>query len=122
MSISRYYAAFNLFNKYGSKGYIGENVTQLQHATQCAMLAEKYCKEQNVDKPLRAELITGCFLHDVGHLLTFENSKYKLMGDYGVMNHENMGSEYLRNIGFTENVCQFVREPYYDKKISYNKK
>ena len=31
---------FFLYNKYGSSDYIGENVSQLEHATQCAMLAE----------------------------------------------------------------------------------
>lgn len=121
MSISRYYPAFNLFNKYGSKGYIGENVTQLQHAAQCAMLAESYCKKENIKKPLKTELVTGCFLHDIGHLLTFEDKKYKLMGDYGVMNHENMGSNYLRTIGFTENVCQFVENHIMTKRYLITK-
>lgn len=33
--------AFLLFKKYGDDDYLGEPVNQLQHATQCAMLAEK---------------------------------------------------------------------------------
>ena len=32
----------DLYQKYGNKGYIGENVTQLEHATQAALMAEKY--------------------------------------------------------------------------------
>ena len=32
---------FALFDKYGHRDYIGENVTQLEHAVQCAMMAEK---------------------------------------------------------------------------------
>ena len=32
---------FHLFDKYGEGDYIGERVSQLQHAVQCAMLAEK---------------------------------------------------------------------------------
>ena len=32
---------FSLFEKYGNEDYLGENVTQLEHAIQCAMLAEK---------------------------------------------------------------------------------
>ena len=32
---------FMLFDKYGQQDYIGENVTQQEHAVQCAMMAEK---------------------------------------------------------------------------------
>ncbi len=32
---------FSLFDKYGEGDYIGENVTQIEHAVQCAMMAEK---------------------------------------------------------------------------------
>ena len=32
---------FVLFDKHGDQDYIGENVTQLEHAVQCAMMAEK---------------------------------------------------------------------------------
>ena len=32
---------FGLFDKHGQQDYIGENVTQLEHAIQCAMMAEK---------------------------------------------------------------------------------
>ena len=32
---------FVLFDKYGQQDYIGENVTQQEHAVQCAMMAEK---------------------------------------------------------------------------------
>ena len=32
---------FMLFDTYGQQDYIGENVTQQEHAVQCAMMAEK---------------------------------------------------------------------------------
>ena len=32
---------FTLVDKYGQQDYIGENVTQQEHAVQCAMMAEK---------------------------------------------------------------------------------
>lgn len=32
---------FDLFREYGSRDYIGEPVSQQEHMTQCAMLAEK---------------------------------------------------------------------------------
>jgi phosphonate degradation associated HDIG domain protein len=50
-----------LFKDHGHIAYSGEGVTQLEHALQCAHLAEgeKAC----------AELVTAALLHDLGHLL-----------------------------------------------------
>lgn len=49
------------FARRGSEQYSGEPVTQLEHALQCAMLAE----ESGADDAL----VTACLLHDLGHLL-----------------------------------------------------
>ena len=49
-----------LFERNGANRYSGEAVTQLEHALQCARLAE--------EAGASAELITACLLHDVGHL------------------------------------------------------
>ena len=104
---------FNLFNKYGNNGYIGEKVTQLEHATQCAFLAEEFCYINIC--PYKDDLIIGSFLHDIGHLLIFDNvndnnvNKMETMGDYGVMNHEEEGYNYLKERGFNNNICEFVK-------------
>lgn len=45
----------------GNAQYGGEAISQLEHALQCAMIAEK-----NDRNP---ELITACLLHDIGHLI-----------------------------------------------------
>ncbi|MBD2447807.1 HD domain-containing protein [Nostoc sp. FACHB-152] len=50
----------NLFTEKGSQLYGAEAVSQLEHALQCASLAEK-CGQSH-------ELITACLLHDLGHL------------------------------------------------------
>jgi phosphonate degradation associated HDIG domain protein len=50
-----------LFASRGAEQYSGEPVTQLEHALQCAQLAES---EDAGD-----ELITAALLHDLGHLL-----------------------------------------------------
>ena len=50
-----------LFERRGPLLYPGEPVTQLEHALQCARLAEE------ADSP--PELIVACLLHDLGHLL-----------------------------------------------------
>jgi len=51
----------NLFALHGSSEYGGENVTQEEHALQCAELASA------VGAP--ATLIAAALLHDIGHLL-----------------------------------------------------
>jgi phosphonate degradation associated HDIG domain protein len=50
-----------LFARRGAQQYSGEPVTQLEHALQCALLAES---EDAGD-----ELVTAALLHDLGHLL-----------------------------------------------------
>ena len=49
-----------LFERRGGEQYSGEPVTQLQHALQCAALAEA----EGADD----ELVTAALLHDLGHL------------------------------------------------------
>ena len=53
-----------LFKEHGHLAYSGEGVTQLEHALQCAELAER--------EHASAELITAAFLHDLGHLLNLQ--------------------------------------------------
>jgi 2-amino-1-hydroxyethylphosphonate dioxygenase (glycine-forming) len=125
---------FDLYNKYGNNGYIGENVTQLEHATQCAFLAEEFCYTNIC--PYQDDLIIGSFLHDIGHLLIFDNkNNLETMGNYGVMNHEELGYKYLKDNGYNSNICDFARNhintkrylitknvEYYDKLSDASKK
>lgn len=50
-----------LFARRGQEAYLGEPVSQLEHALQAA-----WCAEQ---EGASAELITAALLHDIGHLL-----------------------------------------------------
>jgi phosphonate degradation associated HDIG domain protein len=50
-----------LFARKGGEQYSGEPVTQVQHALQCALLAEQSDGDD--------ELVTAALLHDLGHLL-----------------------------------------------------
>src|SRR5881275_731530 len=88
-----------LFDKYGNSDYDGEPVTQTSHMVQCAMLAMK----NNVD----TELILGAFLHDIGHLLGHRQHS-EAMGDFGAVNHEGIGAQYLKEKGFSDRVCAMV--------------
>ena len=88
MSLSKKNIVAHLLNLLETKGsniqYGNENVTQLEHALQCAELAEK----NNFSK----EIITAALLHDIGHLLyDGEDPIYEGKDGY----HENLGADYL---------------------------
>jgi hypothetical protein len=40
--MSKFDKIFELYEKYGNIGYLGENVSQIEHALQCARLAENH--------------------------------------------------------------------------------
>ncbi len=52
---------FDLFRERGAALYLGEAVTQLQHAEQCAALA--------ASDGASDALVIAAFLHDIGHLI-----------------------------------------------------
>jgi len=86
-----------LKTKGSSIQYGNEDVTQLDHALQCAQLAE-------INK-LSKEIITAALLHDIGHLL-YESEDPIHKGKDG--HHENIGADYLSKY-FTENVVLPIR-------------
>ena len=88
-----------LFEKYGNEDYDGEPVSQTSHMLQAAMQG---IKEESDD-----ELILGGFLHDIGHLLRHERNT-EAMGSFGVVNHEGIGADYLKQKGFSEKICAVV--------------
>jgi len=88
-----------LFEQHGNEDYDGEPVSQTSHMIQCAMLAMGTGGDM--------ELVIGALLHDVGHLLRYK-VQTEAMGQYGVMNHDGLGGEYLRKNGFAERVCAMV--------------
>jgi len=61
-----------LFAARGGEQYSGEPVTQLQHALQCAALAEA----EGADDAL----VTAALLHDIGHLFTDHGATPTLRG------------------------------------------
>ena len=112
----------SLFEKYGDEDYDGEPVSQASHMMQCAM--------QAINEGADTELVLGAFLHDIGHLLR-HRQKTQAMGNYGVVNHEGIGAEYLRANGFSERICAVVEkhvdakrylvaaQPGYKEKLSF---
>ncbi len=65
--------------------YGNEDVTQLEHALQCAELAEKH--------KLPGPTIAAALLHDVGHLI-YEDGDPIHEGKDG--HHENLGADFLK--------------------------
>ena len=90
----------SLYRKYGDELYFGEGVTQLQHALQAANLA----KESGCDD----ETILAAFLHDIGHLCIDESDEHQAMDSYGVVDHETLGANFLRKMGFSNKVCRLI--------------
>jgi putative nucleotidyltransferase with HDIG domain len=91
----------NIMKKSQYNNYIGENITQLEHAILAAMYAEE-------EFPYDMELIVGAFLHDIGHQLIGVNmisSDGKILG---VKNHETRGAIFLKGLGFSEKICNVV--------------
>lgn len=91
---------FDLFEKHGNADYIGEAISQIEHACQAAQLAEK--------EGFSNEVILAALFHDIGHLCEM-NGEQPNMGGYGVMEHEKLGADFLRKRGFSETVAKLVQ-------------
>ena len=88
----------NLFRTKGGDAYtLGEPITQLQHALQAAECARR-------DRPEDTEMMTAALLHDIGHLVESPHT----MDTYGNLNHEMLGSRWLRERGFGERIASIV--------------
>ena len=90
----------SIYRKYGDELYFGEGVTQMQHALQAANLA----KTSGYDD----ETILAAFLHDIGHLCIDESEEHQVMDSYGVVDHETLGANFLRKMGFSNKVCRLI--------------
>ncbi|CAF1166868.1 unnamed protein product, partial [Didymodactylos carnosus] len=75
-------------------------ITQYEHAIQAAYFTEKFDAADY-------ELIIAAFLHDIGHLLGKDEDE--LMSDYGVMRHEIIGAEYLKQRHFSDRICRLIQ-------------
>ena len=91
---------FSLYEQWGSEDYIGEPVSQVEHMLQAAMLAEEEGFEE--------EVILAAFFHDIGHLVEHIQPVEKMEG-VGVMDHERLGADFLRDNGFSERLCRLVQ-------------
>ena len=105
---------FSYYEKYGAHDYIGEPVTQVEHMTQGAMFAE-----MDRRKP---EIVIALFLHDIGHLLEFDDSSGEKMGNLGVMHHETKGKIFLQQLGIPYPIPNLVENHVKVKRYLVKKK
>lgn len=78
--------------------YIGEPISQLEHALQAAYFAQSAGKNQLE--------ILAALLHDIGHLVGQEAIDSST--DLGVKNHEEVGANFLAQMGLPRLVCDLV--------------
>lgn len=90
---------FALYEKHGDEDYIGEPVSQLEHMSQAAALAE--------DEGYDDEVVLAAFFHDIGHLCAGE-AEAESMDGFGNVDHEKLGADYLRERGFSERLATLV--------------
>jgi 2-aminoethylphosphonate dioxygenase len=84
-------------------GYIGEPVSQLAHALQCASFAEQEVADEC--------LILAALLHDIGHFCDPRAATMIADGiDFGVRQHEFVGAEYLRLTGLDDSIATLVEQ------------
>lgn len=95
--ITAWQKVFRLFCKHGTKDYIGEPISQLEHAIQTAqhMRSIPYASKH---------LIAASLLHDVGQMI--ETAPRDKLGTY---HHEFVGANLLHSLGFPQSIWQPVQ-------------
>jgi 2-amino-1-hydroxyethylphosphonate dioxygenase (glycine-forming) len=88
------------YQLHGGEEYAGEKVTQLEHMVQAAQLAE----EQGFDE----DVILAAFLHDIGHICETGHGDNEMEG-FGIMDHEEIGADYLQKKGFSKKIVRLVQ-------------
>ncbi|ESP02323.1 hypothetical protein LOTGIDRAFT_172204 [Lottia gigantea] len=93
-----------LYKQYGDTNYLGEAVTKTQHSIQCAQIAEAEGSD--------IQVIIGALLHDIGHLIGLDEQTASMVTegeDLGAKDHDILGSDYLKQIGFPSKICEIVK-------------
>ncbi|XP_069118280.1 2-amino-1-hydroxyethylphosphonate dioxygenase (glycine-forming)-like [Argopecten irradians] len=95
---------FNLYQRHGSDDYIGEPVSLTEHMIQCALLAEQDGQSE--------EVVLAAFFHDIGHLVGTERGKESMVTsgtNLGAKDHDKVGGQFLRDLGFPNIICDLVQ-------------
>ena len=87
----------DFLNTAGQAEYHGEEVSQLEHALQAANNA---CQDGGTEQEIIAAL-----LHDLGHIWPVEGRQ---ITSVGVVAHDRIGAEALKELGFSDDVADIV--------------
>lgn len=90
---------FDLYEQHGDREYAGEKISQLEHMIQSAQLAEQEGYPEDV--------ILAAFLHDIGHICVSAGEAGEMDG-FGIVDHEQIGAEFLSRRGFSKRVVRLV--------------
>ena len=77
--------------------YIGEPISQFEHALQAADRALAVGCDESV--------VLAALLHDIGHLIA---PKAPQMDGLGTLQHETIGAQFLNNMGFSAHITTLV--------------
>ncbi|KAK2804787.1 hypothetical protein FQN51_001429 [Onygenales sp. PD_10] len=98
---------FALLRAQDERDYLGEQVTQLEHSLRCAHLARQ-SEEYGDDK----EVVLSALLYDVGRFVPTAKQMGAVVGSdgksVGPQGYEVLGESYLRELGYSEKICQLV--------------
>lgn len=90
---------FTLLRNSAQSDYIGEMVSQLEHALQAAQGA----RDDGADE----EAIIAALLHDIGHICV--DTSCGRMEQYGVVGHEEIGAQFVLANGFSTKIAELIR-------------
>jgi putative nucleotidyltransferase with HDIG domain len=116
----------SLYTKYGNFDYIGESITQLEHALQAGFLAIQNITPGDEFYEERDEIIVAAFLHDIGHILDLNNeSSMNMITDHnenlGRLHHELIGAKFLRENEFPPSIYKLVEGHVNAKRYNISK-
>ncbi|XP_067939681.1 2-amino-1-hydroxyethylphosphonate dioxygenase (glycine-forming)-like [Watersipora subatra] len=92
-----------LYKDMGGNDYIGEAVTQAQHALQTYELAK--------NSGYGREVTLGAFFHDIGHLIGEKRGLKRMVTEgciIGTHKHDKEGQAYLESLGFKGHTSNIV--------------
>ncbi len=87
-----------LLESSGGEQYFGEAVSKLEHSVQCAWHAGQAGADE--------ELVLAALLHDIGHLIDVKGTERDER--VGVVNHDEIGEEWLLERGFSPRLARLV--------------
>eukprot|EP00004_Rigifila_ramosa_P002658 TRINITY_DN1274_c0_g1_i1.p2 TRINITY_DN1274_c0_g1~~TRINITY_DN1274_c0_g1_i1.p2 ORF type:complete len:236 (+),score=66.52 TRINITY_DN1274_c0_g1_i1:30-710(+) len=89
-----------LFKTYGEGIYIGEAISQREHAIQAALAAES--------EGFPDTAVIAAFLHDIGHMIGMDK-QLPSMAEFGTKNHQGIGADWLKKYQFPSEICELVQ-------------